>query len=76
MDNGFPDWIKPVELMPIKHTDVLGYIVDKVHPSRTRIYMVGLLDGGWWVRYSEGSMPLQAGEITHWRYLPEPPRMP
>lgn len=74
MDNGFPDWIRPQELMPPKHIDILGYVIDKRFSERTGIYIVGLLDGGWWVRYTEGSFPISEDHvISHWRFLPNPP---
>ncbi len=73
MDNE-PDWFKIEQMLPPKHKDVLGYVVDNEFAERTNIYMVGLLDGGWWVRYTEGSFPIMNGQIvTHWRFLPNPP---
>lgn len=74
MDNGFPDWCTVDENTPPMYKHVLGYVVDRRYSERTGIYIVGLLDGGWWVRYSEGSLPISEGQIvTHWRYLPNAP---
>lgn len=74
MDNGYPEWYKLEELLPPQYKDVLGYVQDQEFAERTGIYIVGLLDGGWWVRYTEGTLPINESQsVTHWRFLPNPP---
>jgi Protein of unknown function (DUF551) len=69
------NWISIKQEEPPMYKDVLGYVVRSGDwQAYSGVYMVALLDGGYWIRYTEGSMPAVSNDtITHWMPLPKPP---